>query len=44
MTEIPAIPQHVIAPRTNPYILFKEEEVPGGWTRDIAAYRQRHLR
>ena len=44
MTEIPAIPQHVIEPRTNPYILFKEEDVPGGWTRDIAAYRQRHLR
>ena len=26
------------------YILFKEEEVPGGWSRDIKAFRQRHQR
>ena len=44
VTEIPPVPQHVIAPRANPYILFKEEEVPGGWTRDITAFRQRHSR
>ena len=44
VTEIPALPQHVEEPRTNPYILFKEEEVPGGWTRDIKAFRQRHAR
>ncbi|MBR4424305.1 MAG: dissimilatory-type sulfite reductase subunit alpha, partial [Mailhella sp.] len=44
VTEIPPVPQHVIAPRANPYIFFKEEEVPGGWTRDIAAFRQRHSR
>ena len=44
VTEIPAVAQHVIEPRTNPYILFKEEEVPGGWTRDLAAYRERHQR
>ena len=44
VTEIPPVPQHVIEPRTNPYILFKEEEVPGGWTRDLAAYRERHQR
>ena len=44
VTEIPAIPQHVSTPRANPYILFKEEEVPGGWSRDIKAFRQRHQR
>ena len=44
VTEIPPVPQHVIEPRTNPYILFKEEEVPGGWTRDLVAYRERHQR
>jgi len=44
VTEIPPVPQHVIEPRTNPYILFKEEDVPGGWTRDLVAYRERHQR
>jgi sulfite reductase alpha subunit len=29
-------------PRYNPYIFFKEEEVEGGWTRDVADYRKRH--
>ena len=44
VTEIPAVAQHVVAPRSNPYIFFKEEEVPGGWNRDIVAYRKRHQR
>ena len=37
------IPQHVREPRSNPYPFWKEEEVPGGWTRDLAAFRARHL-
>jgi len=36
--------QHVKEPRSNPYIFWKEEEVEGGWTRDIVEYRKHHLR
>ncbi len=39
-----ADPRHVMEPRHNPYIFFKEEEVPGGWDRDITEYRKRHQR
>jgi sulfite reductase alpha subunit len=39
---IPAMPQMVKEPRSNPYVFFKESEVPGGWTRDINDYRSRH--
>lgn len=38
------IPQHVQEPRHNPYIFWKEEDVPGGWDRDIAEYRKHHQR
>jgi len=31
-------------PRTNPYIFWKEEEVEGGWDRDINEFRKLHLR
>ncbi len=41
---IPAMPQMVKEPRSNPYIFWKEEDVPGGWTRDINDYRSRHKR
>jgi sulfite reductase alpha subunit len=41
---IPPMPQMVLAPRANPYVFFKEEEVPGGFTRDINDYRTRHPR
>jgi len=41
---IPPMPQMVTAPRANPYVFFKEEEVPGGFTRDINDYRKRHPR
>ncbi len=44
VTNIPAMPQHVKEPRSNPYIFFKEEEVPGGWTNDINEFRKRHAR
>jgi sulfite reductase alpha subunit len=41
---IPAMPQMVKEPRSNPYVFFKEAEVPGGWARDINDYRSRHPR
>ena len=41
---MPATPQMVKAPRANPYIFWKEEDVPGGWDRDINEYRARHKR
>lgn len=45
VTEIPALAQHVKEPRSNPYIFFKEEEVPRRLEpRDLAAYRSRHQR
>ena len=44
VTEVPAQPQQVRAPRANPFIFFKEDEVPGGWTRDITEFRKRHQR
>ena len=43
-TEVDAQACQVRSPRTNPFIFFKESEVPGGWHRDLAAYRQRHQR
>jgi len=39
---IPAMPQMIKEPRANPYVFFKESEVPGGWKRDIKAYRKKH--
>ena len=41
---IPPYPQMVKEPRSNPYIFWKEEDVPGGWDRDINDYRSRHKR
>jgi len=40
--EVEPLPQHVKEPRSNPYIFWKEEEVPGGWERDIVEFRKRH--
>ncbi len=42
--ELDPDPRMVDEPRSNPYIFWKEEEVEGGWTRDIEAYRKKHLR
>ena len=42
--EIPPMPQMVKEPRSNPYIFWKEEDVPGGWDRDINEYRAKHAR
>ncbi|OQY50070.1 MAG: dissimilatory-type sulfite reductase subunit alpha [Desulfobacteraceae bacterium 4572_89] len=44
VTELKALPQHVSYPRTNPYIFWKEDEVPGGFDRDVAEFRKHHLR
>jgi len=44
VTGIKPMAQHVKEPRTNPYIFWKEDEVPGGWTRDINEYRKLHQR
>ena len=37
-------PRMVKEPRSNPYIFWKEEEVEGGWKRDINEFRKYHLR
>jgi sulfite reductase alpha subunit len=42
VTGIKADPRHVLEPRSNPYIFWKEEDVTGGWQRDINEYRKRH--
>lgn len=44
VTGVDPIPQHVQEPRHNPYIFWKEEEVPGGWERDINEFRKHHQR
>lgn len=40
--EIEPLPQHVKEPRTNPYVFWREEEVEGGWERDVKEFRARH--
>ena len=37
-------PRMVQEPRHNPYIFWKEEEVEGGWDRDINEFRKHHKR
>ena len=37
-------PRMIKEPRSNPYIFYKEDEVPGGFERDIADYRVKHAR
>jgi sulfite reductase alpha subunit len=44
VTDLKAIPQMIEHPRENPYIFWKEEDVPGGFTRDIHAFRKKHAR
>lgn len=41
---LPPCPQMVKAPRSNPYILWKEKDVTGGWDRNIDDYRAKHKR
>jgi sulfite reductase alpha subunit len=40
--EVEPIPQHVKEPRSNPYVFWTAEEVPGGFVRDVAAFRAKH--
>ena len=44
VTNIPAMPQHVQEPRHNPYIFWREDEVQGGFERDITEFRKHHQR
>jgi sulfite reductase alpha subunit len=37
-------PRMVQEPRSNPYIFWREDEVEGGWTRDINEFRKHHQR
>jgi sulfite reductase alpha subunit len=37
-------PRMVQEPRHNPYIFWKEDEVPGGWERDVDQFRKDHQR
>ena len=37
-------PRMMREPRSNPYIFWREEEVEGGWTRDITEFRKKHQR
>jgi sulfite reductase alpha subunit len=39
---IEPIPQHVKEPRSNPYVFWREEEVEGGFERDIDEFRAAH--
>ena len=40
--EVEPMPQHIKEPRSNPYVFWKDEEVPGGFERDIVEFRKRH--
>ncbi len=44
VTGIDPDPRMVQEPRSNPYIFWKEDEVEGGWTRDINEFRKHHQR
>jgi sulfite reductase alpha subunit len=44
VTGLEPIPQMVKEPRTNPYIFWRADEVPGGFDRDINEFRKFHLR
>jgi sulfite reductase alpha subunit len=44
VTGLRAVSQQVGEPRHNPYIYWYEEEVPGGWERDLQDFRTRHKR
>jgi sulfite reductase alpha subunit len=44
VTGLEPIPQMVKEPRTNPYIFWRADEVPGGFDRDINEFRKYHLR
>ena len=42
--ELDPDPRMIQEPRSNPYIFWKEEDVPGGWDRDVNEFRKKHQR
>ena len=42
--ELDPDPRMVKEPRSNPYIFYREDEVKGGFERDIADFRKKHAR
>ena len=40
--ELEPIPQMVKMPRENPYVFWQEEEVEGGFDRDVEEFRRKH--
>ncbi len=44
VTGFKADPRMIQEPRSNPYIFWKEDEVPGGFERDINEFRKFHQR
>ncbi|MBU0675492.1 MAG: dissimilatory-type sulfite reductase subunit alpha [Proteobacteria bacterium] len=40
--EVDILPQHIREPRSNPYVFWAEEEVEGGWERDVREFRKRN--
>ena len=42
VTKRKPIPQMVREPRSNPYVFWGEDEVPGGWTRNLEEFRKKH--
>jgi sulfite reductase alpha subunit len=44
VTGLDADPRMVQEPRSNPYIFWNEDEVEGGWERDVTEYRKHHQR
>ncbi len=44
VTGLQPVSQMVQEPRHNPYVYWYEEEVPGGWDRDLQEFRKRHKR
>ncbi len=39
--EVEPIPQHVKEPRSNPYVFWSADEVPGGFERDVKEFRKK---
>jgi sulfite reductase alpha subunit len=40
--EVTPVPQHIKEPRSNPYVFWQEDEVEGGWERDVIEFRKRN--
>ena len=40
--EVTPLPQHIKEPRSNPYVFWQEDEVEGGFERDIREFRKRN--